>query len=183
MIRGIMIDHEKLKIAHELGFSGHYYLSIEVGHKAGIVYHVMSKRNYGSSCWETKNFDEAIEKLKELTQPEPKYKVGDTVWMLTGEDFEIESMVIGEIVPDHPDGIWYSDLSEDGRWKQCGWLEEQLYPSRKALIDAQIEYWQNLKNESVKKFSEIKCNHNRRGINAFGGWEIYKCDVCGKFYR
>jgi hypothetical protein len=28
-----------------------------------------------------------------------------------------------------------------------------------------------------------KCNHNKKGINAIGGWKLYKCNVCGELYR
>lgn len=86
------------------------------------------------------------QKMKELTKPEPRYKVGQRVWFL--ESFEgIRESVILDI-----------DSSSDEKYLlRCPeeWaVEEELYPSREALIDAQIAYWKNLKKEC--EHSELK---------------------------
>jgi len=152
--------------------------------------------------------DELIKKLKELTKPEPKYKVGDTVWMLTGDELEIQSMVIGQIDENNQDGIWYADGEAECEFKQCGWLEEQLYPTKQALIYSQIEHWQNMLFPEIPEceheeyialsgkpmcrkcgveypHTADKCVHepctSMPTLN--DGGRVNKCKHCGEFYR
>lgn len=77
---------------------------------------------------------------KDLTT---KYNLGQQVWVI--RDDEIDSFCISEIVRDD-DGVFYGDTALP---RDTYWLEEMLYPSREALIAAQIAYWTKLKCEEV----------------------------------
>ena len=147
-----MIDYEKLRTAHELAdkLAKEQRRAITVS----IMFMVYGEQpeyylyrfGYDNPIFKG-NIDKLIDELKELTRPEPKYKVGDMVWVHTGND--TESMIIGGIDANHSCGIWYHDHSDIPDFQRCGYLEEQLYSSREALIDAQIQHWQSLKDESV----------------------------------
>jgi hypothetical protein len=80
-----------------------------------------------------------IDKPEELTEPKPKYKVNDTIWFRLCD--EISSAVISEVL----------QFSNDVHYvTNCGnVVESALYPTKAALIEAQIEYWQKLKLESM----------------------------------
>ena len=85
--------------------------------------------------WEDKvqETKELIAKHK-LTQPEPKYRVNQLMWLQS--DDEIYSFVIERIEWDGSDYI-----CSGGAWDVC---EISLFPTRQALIEHQIEYWQSL---------------------------------------
>lgn len=90
---------------------------------------------------------------------------------------------------------------EYGNW----WLEEQLYPSCQALIDAQIEHWMRLKKEetstcsddmsmpSTSGYDEIKCSNGSNCEHITDGYSYItqhtpreyakKCKHCWEFYR
>lgn len=142
-----MIDYEKLKIIHSLAekyrtnnvgrevetvtsFSGDdcsYFISIKEGEK--IIFD-----------WDYRDADDAITKLRELAEdePKPKYRIGQKVWFTDKKD--IFNFIIYKITGDA-----YYDESY-----KFGIHESQLYPSSKSLIDAQIEYWTKLKLESME---------------------------------
>lgn len=70
-----------------------------------------------------------------------KYLEKEIVWRVDDEDMPIE-VCIREIDTSADTEIYFDGDS----W----WSEEQLYPTREALIQSQIEYWQNLKEEKSK---------------------------------
>lgn len=157
------------------------------------------------------SIDDLITKLEELTQPKPKYKIGDKAWYLSDE-YEPFLLFIEDI--DYDSDVMYMDSNDN--W----WHEEQLYPSRESLIDAQIEYWKGMKQEQIVPIEEMKppfegevkgfrcfddeaegkeCEHESDGkywVRNLGwasferldccpeGMERYKkCKKCGDFYR
>jgi hypothetical protein len=98
---------------------------------------------------------ELIDVLQRLTQPKAKYKVGDRVWFIDC------TKRYGPIC----DGIIDSIETVTRQFnEQCNFVkigcfqipEECCYPSRESLIDAQINYWYDLKMETVKD-SLSKC--------------------------
>ncbi len=68
-----------------------------------------------------------------LEGKQSKYKVGQTVWRLNDE-FEPQSLEICDI--DFESDEMYLD-TEDASW----WQEHQLYPTKSALIEAQLKHW------------------------------------------
>lgn len=129
-----MIDYDKLKIAHEMAKKINQRVSVSVCYLVAddkptfVLDHCDSKNNVTSY-----NFDDLITKLKELTQPEPKYIDG---WVIDG---------FGNIE------FWRNMTQEDIEKNSL-----KVYPSRESLIDAQINYWYDLKMETVKD-SLSKC--------------------------
>lgn len=90
-----------------------------------------------------KNEDDLI---KELTKPKPKYEVGQEVYVLHGD--QIRSFFIHEIINDD-DEIWYTTKYNYGYFSNSEYkfTEKFLYPSRKSLIDTQIKYWTELREQ------------------------------------
>lgn len=198
-----MIDYEKLLIAHELLKNisngnatnlGFKYLNGEFGI---YFYHSLDKSTYEYKC-----FDDLIAKLRELTQPEPRYKVGDKVWVRDYEFGPVETMIC-EIDTASKEMYYENEYQE---WRE----EKEIYPSRQALIDAQIEYWSSLKKQETSTCSEdvsmeceddlvkcancndaecedlrcgqFKCEHEP-DIAYFDSKPTMRCKKCGEFFR
>ncbi len=143
-----MIDTEKLKIAHELTkkLDGHY-VEILLGCDDEPSIKLMNE-NLHLHLLTTWNIDELITKLEELNKPKPKYNVGDIVWRLNDE-YNATSLLITEIEYNHNEYLYLEHQEYCNEQIRPGWLEEQLYPSRDALIKAQIEYWHKLLNSEI----------------------------------
>lgn len=85
-----------------------------------------------------------IARDKELTKPEPKYKVGDLVYFFIDE----ENWISNDFV---------SAISVDGTYELRSMIddvfyERELFPTRQALIEHQIEYWISLKNSEKSTY-------------------------------
>ena len=147
-----MIDYDKLKLAHELAATYYKQTSLSV-----LCKHSFSFGCYSHSpCvlyidkieWLYQNIDDAVDKLTELTQhdkPKPKYEAGQEVWHLHHDDIQESKIIELDLCPEE----MYRKEKLLYRLESGLWLEEQLYPSREALIDAQIEYWNNLLHEHL----------------------------------
>lgn len=140
----------------------------------------------------------ALTKLEELTQPQPKYKVGQEVWHALGlSRCTILRSVVESFYSAQEGFVYYLDNSPSLN-------EDWLYQSREALIDAQLEYWTNLKfkgcdeailkdcpvHDAVEQRVDADChsprNHNPEGAtkwNDFGTAIEWKCKHCGEFYK
>lgn len=196
-----MIDYEKLKIANELcEKTDGYHFFCDYSNRYGVSEITLChKGRYIEDC---SDIDDLINKLKELTQPKPKYEVGQEVFWLVSD-----IIYSGMVVCCKPNANRWKIKIDDELIEidDC-----HLYPSREALIDAQIEYWQSLK-EPVKpedmhpKFEgEVKgfrcfddelevrqCEHESESISSRGIIKScegdinkpFKCKKCGEFYR
>lgn len=159
-----MIDYEKLKLAHDLAEENNI----------AIQYNLPNERLV------TDNIDDLLSLIQQLTEPKPKYKVGDKVWFqYCGE---IENKIVDE---------------ESLSWVN---IVTGLYPNRKDLIEAQIDYWTSLKKEEKSTCSghvsmntpfegETKACHHEpsRKHNIFtddgGVFAMKECKKCGEFYK
>lgn len=175
-----MIDYEKLKIAHELALKVDRAIKYIFGNSiANTPCHQFYIQNYTEEerC---DDIDDLISKLQELTQPEPKYKVGDEVWYL---DLPINKIHIGIIRRARYDE--YVINGEDNDTKD-DFTADELYPTKKSLIEAQIKYWKSLREPE-------ECQHESDGIDhflyskdkkfRFPVVEFNKCTKCGEFYK
>lgn len=115
-------------------------------------------------------------KLTELTQPDepkPKYEIGQNVWFID-EVKDVCSAPVQQprVNIDKIDYLFKDFLSIE---------EEYLYPSREALIDAQIEYWVNLKHPPIDSIECPRegiislCEHN--WIHSYNGL-VKSCVKC-----
>lgn len=180
-----MIDYDKLRIAHELAYKYPETLKITL-----INNHQNSSKCFFSIVYNTdmewmdfENIDELITKLKELTQTKPKYKVGDEVWGLT-HGKEIFDLKIERIAFGYKDIEYHQDTK--------GWVvyESEIYPTKQALIEAQIEYWTCLRNEEkLTQYEDMskECQHESDNYSYITNHQPQehskKCLKCGYFYR
>lgn len=192
-----MIDYDKLRIAHKLCLKNGYSFSCFFGGKdiTGYFEQELIGDNYiiydieaGPILDEYENIDDLIAKLQELTQkeePKAKYKVGEFLYFInTNEpEWKIESSsVTCYPKPDGNNGFEYEFE---------GWTihENYLYPTKQALIETQIEYWQSLHNHSEDKLEKVECQHESDGDKFYSArpeflpGQINKCKKCGEFYR
>ncbi len=122
---------------------------------------------------------------EELTQPDPKYKPGQTLWYRDEEyNLPMSFKMLG----------WKSE--EDGIYID-GCKESELYPTKSQLIEAQIEYWKSLREPSEGGVKVFECQHESDGkyydiylgMCSFNNQLPYhdffrcKCIKCGEFYR
>lgn len=142
-----MIDYTKLKKVHELAKKSNIHVMIVIhawdeGEPDTVN---ISIAKYGF----INDIDEALVKLKELAKPHPKYKPGDIVWHL-GDDNDIQSLYIKRV---ELEDLVLMYLEEGGGWRE----EKDLYPSREALIEAQIDYWRNMLGEELEQHISPYC--------------------------
>lgn len=190
-----MIDYEKLKLSFEMveQLVKPAILTINVTHgDIGRVYGVLQ---YDYSLREVKHMGEfkftciehLFKKLQSLVRPEPKYKVGDEVWILANNNVPIFLIIFENLFCK---GSWSYTLHGDDRplrWRP----EHELFPTRQALIEHQCEYWQKLYNEGLDDHGvfngslideDTKCQHEYYGVIDDCIPKI-KCARCGDFYK
>lgn len=177
-LRLIMIDYEKLKLAHELAEKAGSYISYAYENKSG---------NFVNRV----DLDQLILELKELTKTKPKYEVGQEVFALHRDQiipFTIEK------IDSQGTEYWY--CFRENEYQVNRFIETILYPTRQALIDAQIEYWQRLADSDDLGRCEY---HQTDGIfyiktergyireepdpMSYPDERLTKCKHCGEFYR
>jgi hypothetical protein len=139
-----MIDYEKLKLAHNLilKVDEKYVLALYVSCSFDPYFRLGTL----NTDWfeDYNNIDDLIKKLKELTEPKRahKYIVGDEVWFLRVCGTIDHSYVV-EIDFDSNDMYLINGV----RWFE----EKDLYPTKQALIESQVAYWQSLLEAENKK--------------------------------
>lgn len=160
-----MIDYEKLDYAHQLcrKMPG-YYFDAEFGRRKPWfeLYDLNGEERY--LVWETGDIDELIAQLEELTKTELKYAVGDIVWRKTFNN-EFCECVIKEIY-NHKCGEYLCKDKDDGY--EDVHHEEDLYPTREALIKDQIAHWSSMlePEDETKNFMDSYINNMFQDENA-----------------
>lgn len=143
-----MIDYDKLKLIHELAdklnkpeniydcmITTHYCSGRPVTEiTCGLVIQKSPKESPTTQLFST--LDELIAKLQELTQPKPKYKIGQEVWFIFNN--EPRCFTIYEI-----NGSRY--ILNGGSLSLIN--EDKLYQSKEELIESQIWHWIGLRKE------------------------------------
>lgn len=174
-----MIDYEKLKEAHELASqSGIYYFNMAfgMGNTRGAILIYRVGEFHAHSLIMDGDIDRLIARLKELTQPKPKYKVGDEIWWLNGRGVILNANVT-EILASRTNeqSLQYST---DNRWTL---REEEIYPSKEALIKVHPRpkykvgdecWWIRRHNNPPLCCIVIKAEYLSPPIN-YGGWSYY----------
>ena len=142
----LMIDYEKLKIAHEL-FS--QLPKDTEWYKLIITKNLLLHPNPPTYFWyeiicadgliSTSYFiDDMITKLTELTQPKCRYKVGDVVWYDSYYG-ELRSLLIEEI--ELCEGECRLKNNSTGSFI----CEDVAYESKNSLLDEKIKYLESLR--------------------------------------
>ena len=135
-----MIDYDKLNYAHDL--TEKYYEQTKIMTWIRII--VPSISDLIDYQWTTRSncllkcedIDELIAELEKMTKTKPKqkYAVGDVLWCIGRNG--IFNFTITEK---------HLELIDE---EIFDWSEVELYPTREALIDAQVDYLQNLADEA-----------------------------------
>ena len=172
-----MIDYDTLKLAHELAEKyslSNYGESVSISSRISslfksaiytVVIHDLHKE------FESFELDDLIDKLRTLTAPEEpkaKYTLGDELWYLHHQ--EIESFIsVKTLGRTHYDGEYW-------------WHEDYLYPTKASLIEAQLEYWQKLKQEDCEHdFNSVFNFYDESGSKYYQGCskcKLQKPDEC-----
>lgn len=165
------MDYEKLKIANELALShatkNDTCTSITMVARFVADEEIELDFSFASGCdWKEINtscLDKLIAKLKELTEPEPRYKVGQEVWVMH------QGHGLGRVIADIRNGKYY--LTDE-----LGFVEESdLYSSKESLIKAQIKYWSDMLPQ---------CEHEADiTLTTPDNALLMKCKKCRKFYQ
>jgi hypothetical protein len=148
-----MIDYKKLKLANELcRYLNNYCFEILfVGNSFPVIFLKYADDNGDNpKLWHMSTVDKLIDKLQELSQPQPKYKVGDQVWAL--DEGDIISFYITKIDGNKYSGSHFKNIYD------CFWDEDYLYLSKEALIQAQIDHWKNLLAEEYEQDISLYCH-------------------------
>ena len=202
-----MINYEKIK---EAGADNIHIAYLATCRRLGWSVKDENKMPYSELSNDSKELDRASfeaaiqtlqafglineDKLQQLTQPEQKYKEGDIVWTygMTIQDWKIDSIYYE---PDRND--FRVNLSNP--YGKASVMQSQLYPTRQFLIEAQIDYWQNLLNEEKPTSSccsahagstdecKDECQHESEKLYMYSEYcanpPVFECKKCGEFYR
>lgn len=130
-----MIDYNKLQEAHEIVEKMDARASVEVCfYSCGEPKYVFNAPT-SDDCFCVNSVNELVKKLRELTQPEPKYNEGQKVFWSFNNSIHT--------------GLTDAAIKTDGGYRyQIDALgdpvnihESQLYPSREELVAEQIGFW------------------------------------------
>lgn len=163
-----MIDYEKLKLADALAKkTDGFYFACDYSNKFGVSSIILChNESYDENVT---NIDDLITKLQQLTQPKPKYEAGQYVWFKNNQD----KIIMASVLSAHyvSDVYRYKITTEDN--ENIFRAEYALFPSREALIEAQIEYWTCLKNDDLSTRPD-----DRLMTSSCEGEVIYKANQC-----
>lgn len=184
-----MIDYDKLKIAHGLSYEIGAYLEIRIskyGNQEDTICILTFSKNDVVFRYKDFDVDNIIAKLTELTQyQKPKLK---DAWYLVNNKIECTQYFNG-------DGYVGCDKTNPNAFGKI------MYPSREALIESQIDYWQSLAEQcqhtgsniiydefcakclECGDYFDIKCQHESDGHVYCSNPLQNKCKKCGEFYR
>lgn len=158
-----MIDYEKLKIAHKLVYehaqSQNETSTITLVYYGSSEFEYYKWNSYSFGDWEYKDIDNLIAKIRELSAPKPKYEAGQEVWYCNYHSIKglirCEKAVSINLV----DAL-FGEKEYRVSTESIDLPERFFYPSKEALIDAQIEYWKGLKHESIIPFEDDAIRFN-----------------------
>lgn len=166
-----MIDYDKLKLAHELALKlgaglSHYYDKHKTGDGEFELFHVNSFQLWGShQSYKAEMLDDLISKLQELTQEiKPKYK---DAWFINKHN------VIECTKTENQEGYAYCDETSHDAFGKT------MYPSREALIEAKIEYWNKLRYPTIEESARFAQNSIKElGEKLFK--DNFECPKCNQ---
>lgn len=186
-----MIDYKKLEKVHALYPEG-YLKIIPIFDRNGALYAMnYSMEIEGAMPDYFFEIDTLITTLEELVKQEPKFKLKQEVWFLHHEN--IEKGFIDTINTYNGCNIYHL-ITDDNEGFQIG--EGLLFPTRQALIEHQLQYWQKLYNEALDDHGIYRpdiqlnesqdvdrCSHESDGNIYTSCPPQNKCIKCGEFYR
>lgn len=149
-----MIDYEKLKAAIELlqkatvNQGEQKILQVNIcSYNGALFYELHDVTDTLSFDNNMNDIEGLIAKLKELTKPEPKFKLGDEVWLYDYYIHQVNCFVIDAI---DLESLCYSGKIKGSAAEYEEIRERDIYRTREELIDSQIKHWQSLKEQEEK---------------------------------
>lgn len=141
-----MIDYKKLEMVHNLAPKVDRPITIQLTWTKEDPYYRLIFDDLEEHCFEDFEDEDGLiskinqllleQKLIELKAENSRWKIGDTAWMVDGRG-KIFTFLISKVhMKSDRKEPWFYESQE-------GWIakEENIYTSRKALVEAQIEYW------------------------------------------
>ena len=138
----IMIDYDKLKIAHTIASKINRGLFTCNFHSPDFL--EFSFTSNDGAHYVMRDIDDAILKLTEMMKPEPKFAHGSIVFCMWQGDIHEFTVAGIEWNKTYLDYVYINPILTD----KSSWLESQLYNKYSSLVEAQVEYWQNLADEA-----------------------------------
>lgn len=187
-----MIDYLKLKIAHELAFKWSDQNNQDAGIEickigAGLYCAFTNNRAHSHTdhiiFLRYDNLDDLITKLIELTEPEsprpqPKFHKEQEVWAYTFGN--AQKVKVDEI-------YWDKDLNDyrlslRSRNGKMSIGQDMVYPSEKALIEAQLEFWCSKMDiiDEIKFWAsrpQKQCLHSEKSMGLGNDFICKDCDA------
>ncbi len=158
-----MIDYDKLRIANDDLLQHLKNMESTQRNYLKCMKREDDAYTYGHAEGYMMCYQEVIDKIESLTQPKAKYEVGQMLHFIDysnnkyQENIRIMEMPVISIDYDL-DSIRYF-FSGDYGWEI---KEEDLYPAKSALIEAQIEYWTKIKIDEISASKTCsKCGMQR----------------------
>lgn len=149
-----MIDYDKLRVAHELvekyRETNNHEISIEINFTSNLTEYLLHTDGQDSDAFSC--VDNLIQKLQELTQSKAKYSKKDFIWVLDDSNRASHKKIIGHRWDEY-EKEYVCELT-DSTGEPYWITENSLYPTKSALIEAQIEYWVN-QLKGIPEFSKL----------------------------
>ena len=172
-----MLDYKELELAHQMA------------EKAGVKI-LYAYQNKSGSFVHWIGIEQLSLEMKELTQPKPKYEIGQEVWFCQrhlNTDFLIPvSFKIRAIYPNEYNILYCGEYEA---------TEENLFSTREDLIKHQIQYWEGLrvngildKDDANLSQVDIDINLQQSGVDRWqhesdGTWcNGLTCIKCREYY-
>lgn len=119
----------------------------------------------------------ARDMIKDIETDKAKYKIGTIVWIAL-VNHDVRKATVRDIFFDSHTMEFSYLLEIDCEDKiQCEYSERYIYESRKALIQAKIDYWLSLLSEEGCQY------HVPDGHIYASDKDECRCKICGEFYR
>ena len=133
-----MIDYDKLKIAHTIAAKINRGLFTCNFHSPDFL--EFSFTSNDGAHYVMRDIDDAILKLTEMSKPKQKYALNSIVYALDGFNGIIEVKIHHTYITST-----HTNMKIYVSTRGAKYAESELYPTREALIEAQIDYWQKLR--------------------------------------
>lgn len=157
-----MIDYEKLIQAHEKCLGTKYYFDIALGIDDGLIALFDSESNESFVC-NPDDLDDLITKLQELTQPKAKYEENDRCWCyLHGSMYEctVQQIYWDKELRDYRVNL----IREESIKGKISCSQSEIYPQKSELIQAQIDYWRQMRVDEAVKESQLQFEGEIKGF-------------------
>ena len=174
-----MIDYEKLKVAQTIAEQHNLTLTID---------NFKLTHNRRANEWNFQDLDDCIKAMEatEITKPEPKYKVGQKIWVQSHK-FDCENVISthafeGTVVPciECDFGLSEPYVRVISGNDEFSGPESICFLTRQSLIEHQLQYWQNQLEDELEQHVSPYCEPLKECKHCTDGW-TQQVTPSGKF--